>query len=43
MGCSKARFGRKAKNPPSIEKNGLKVCSLGPRGDPHMRPRVTDP
>ena len=29
----------RAKKTPKIEHFGLKVCSLGPRGDPHMRPR----
>ena len=27
------------KKKPKIENFGLKVCSLGPQGDPHMRPR----
>ena len=39
MGCGKARFGRNAKKTPKIENFGLKVCSSGPRDDPHMRPR----
>ena len=39
MGCGKAHFGRKGQKPSKIENFGLKVCSLGPRGDPHMRPR----
>ena len=29
----------RAKKAPKIEIFGLKVYSLGPRGDPHMRPR----
>ena len=29
----------RAKKPAKIENFGLKVCSLGPRGNPHMRPR----
>ena len=39
MGRGNARFGRKGQKTPKIETFGLKVCSLGPRGDPHMRPR----
>ena len=33
MGCGKARFGRKGQKTPKIENVGLKICSLGPRGD----------
>ena len=33
MGCGRARFGRKGQKTPKIENFGLKVCSLGPRGD----------
>ena len=39
MGCGKAHFGCKGQKTPKIENFGLKVCSLGPRGDPHIRPR----
>ena len=39
MGCGKARFGQKGQKTPKIENLGLKICSLGPQGDPHMRPR----
>ena len=35
MGCGKARLDRNGQNPPNIENFGLKVCSLGPRGNPH--------
>ena len=28
----------RAKKPPGFKENVLKVCSLGPQGDPHMRP-----
>ena len=34
MGCGEARFGRKGQKTPKIENFGLKVCSLGPRGNP---------
>ena len=37
MGFGKARFGRKGQKTPKIENFGLKVCSLGSRGDPHIR------
>ena len=37
MGCDKARFGQKGKKTPKIENLGLKVCSVGSRGDPHIR------
>ena len=37
VGCGKARFGWKGQKTPKIENFGLKVCSLGPQGDPHMR------
>ena len=33
------RFGRKGQKTPKIDNFGLKVCSLGPRGDLYMRPR----
>ena len=39
MGCGKARFGWKGQKTPKIEHLRLKFCSLGPRGDQHMRPR----
>ena len=39
MGCGEARFGRKGQKTPKIENCGLKVCSLGPRGDLRMRPQ----
>ena len=33
MLCGKARFGRKGQKTPKIKNFGLKVCSLGPRGN----------
>ena len=39
MGCGEARFGRKGQKTLKIENFGLKVCSLGSRGDPHIRAR----
>ena len=39
MGCGKAHFGQKGQKTPKIENLGLKVCSLGSRGDPHIRAR----
>ena len=39
MGNGKARFGQKGQKTPKIENLGLKVCSLGSRGDPHLRAR----
>ena len=36
MTCGTARFGREGQKKPKIENFGLKVFSLGPRGDPHM-------
>ena len=39
IGCSKALFGQKGQKRPKIENFGLKVCSLGPQGDPPIRAR----
>ena len=39
MRCGEARFGLKGQKTPKIKNFGLKVCSLGSRGDPQMRPR----
>ena len=41
MGCGKARFGQKGQKTPKIENFGLKVCSVGSRGDPRWELKAT--